>query len=141
MLHREIAMMLAMLSNRTILALEDELQRIERQKRALEQLLDDARADVETPEDRPGEDGQSRFFDSSYSNSSFAAKVRSALAQFGRVANSSDVAEQMIKNGTPELKDGKSLRQRVAVELFRAAKRNIGGVRKVSRGRYRAQNN
>lgn len=70
-------------------------------------------------------------------NGSFAANVRYALAQIGQQATSRHVALRMMRAGMSPQKNGKPLRNRVAVELFRMAKNGTGGVRKVARGRYR----
>lgn len=72
-------------------------------------------------------------------NGNFAASVRHAMTQIGQLATSRQVAARMIQDGMPSQKNGKPLRGRVAVELFRMSKKGTGGVRRVARGKYRIE--
>ena len=128
-----------LLSKRTILALEDERRRLRRQLSSLEQLLADAKSEADGV-DGNGHDeslADTMGADSRGSNGSFAADVRMALKQIGKIASSSEVVRQMILSGLIDESDKRL--NRVSVELFRSAKKGIGGVRKVSRGRYRIE--
>jgi hypothetical protein len=65
----------------------------------------------------------------------FAAKVRSALAESSRPSRAAQVAQRLRERGI-EQRGKQSLEVDVSVELHRMAKRNTGGVSKVGRGLY-----
>lgn len=130
-----------MLSRRTIEELKEERQRLRRQLLALEQLLGDSAPDPAAHERGVGEAVNLAHTPIKIEqNGTFASKVRAALAEVARVASSREVAEYMIANGSPEEMNGRPLKERVAVELFRSADLQRG-VKKVSRGRYRVLHN
>lgn len=123
-----------MLSRTTIAELRGELTRLRRRVELLEQLLEE-HSQAEGTDDRASGNGTSA--EVLPTNGSFAAGVRHALRSIGRVASTKQVTARMIQHGYATHRSGKPLKNRVAVELFRQAKQEIHGVRKVSKGKYK----
>lgn len=124
----------AMLSLSTISELRTELSRLRRRVELLEQLLEEHSQPEKNHDLSSGHGTPSA---STPPNGSFAAGVRRALRSIGRVTDSARVGDRMILDGHPTQKGGKPIKNRVAVELFRMAKKGSHGVRKVSRGKYK----
>lgn len=130
-----------MLSKKVIRELRSEAIRFRRQADRIDEFLEELGNENGSPAGANGsniEDSLSLAVPSDPLNESFSDKIRSALRDIGHTASSRDVADRMIELGdSPPERNGKPLRQVIAVELFRMSKRETGGVRKIERGRYK----
>ncbi|HNO78598.1 MAG TPA: hypothetical protein PKN33_11110 [Phycisphaerae bacterium] len=126
------------ISKSVILELHREMARLRKQA---DQIDDFLRTLAEETPIKTGVNAEKRepTADLHKSNGTFANRVRNALDNIGRTVQSRELAEFMIANGEPATKRGRQLAQVVAVELFRMSNRSGSGVRKVSRGRYRSE--
>ena len=117
-----------MLSLQTIQELRSELVELQRRASAIEAILagvnDVAQERPIIPPPPVAENG------------TFASEIRRALRAIGRTTTSRDLAAWIEQQGGSRYTT-RPLRSAVAVELFRMSKKATGGVRKVSRGRYR----
>lgn len=119
-----------MVSDRVVLELKAEAAKLRRQADLIDEFLRGV-SDAAHNESALGQAGKS------HENGSFSSHIRNALTAIGRTVTSRQVAEHLIVLGTGPERNGKPLRNAVAVELFRMSKKGTGGVQKVSRGRYR----
>lgn len=123
-----------MVSESVIEALQDEMGRL----RAEADVIDDF---LKRLSGRPGlaSPVQQEQAPAETQNGTFSSKIRDALRDIGDTATARQVADQMIRSGSPPERNGKPLRERISVELFRMSERGTGGVRKVKRGYYKIE--
>lgn len=130
-----------MLTDRTIQELKDEATLLRRQADLIDQFLKglEATRKVNRVTTIVSEPVTVNLTSVLAGNGSLSSQIRSALQDIGSAANSRHVARQMIQAGCPKERNGKPLRERVSVELFRMARRGTGGVKKVRRGFYKIE--
>jgi len=127
-----------MFSNQTLQELRDELATLRSRVAAILAILEtDATAVAPLRRRRIPHATKAQKPQKATENGTFANDVRRALRAIGKTTTSADVSAWLDERGGSQ-HTKRPLRGAVAVELFRMAKKSGGGVKKVSRGRYRS---